>query len=49
MARITLENVSLQFRVRKQDKLGLKDYLVKWMFLEKLHPYMEVRAGGRES
>jgi ABC-type polysaccharide/polyol phosphate transport system ATPase subunit len=44
MARITLDNVSLQFRVRKQDKLGLKDYLVKWMFLEKRNPFMEVRA-----
>jgi ABC-type polysaccharide/polyol phosphate transport system ATPase subunit len=45
MARITLENVSLTFRVRKQQgRMTLKEYLVRGLFLRPAVPMMTVCA-----
>lgn len=45
MARIELDNVSLTFRVRKQEgRLTLKEYLVRGLFLRAAPDLMEVRA-----
>jgi lipopolysaccharide transport system ATP-binding protein len=44
MARIELEHVDLTFRVRRERRIGLKDFLVKRLFLQSQNPIMEVRA-----
>jgi lipopolysaccharide transport system ATP-binding protein len=44
MARLVLENVGLTFRVRRQVRLTLKEYLVGQMFRRSINPVMEVRA-----
>jgi ABC-type polysaccharide/polyol phosphate transport system ATPase subunit len=44
MARIELDQVSLTFRVRKNMRLTLKEFLVGQMFSRTRNPIMEVRA-----
>ena len=44
MARIELDRVSLTFRVRKNIRLTLKEFLVGQMFRRDRNPVMEVRA-----
>jgi ABC-type polysaccharide/polyol phosphate transport system ATPase subunit len=44
MARIDLEKVSLTFRVRKQGRITLKEFLVRQMFRRSINPIIEVRA-----
>jgi len=44
MARIDLERVSLTFRVRKQGRITLKEFLVRQMFRRSINPIIEVRA-----
>jgi len=44
MACIDLENVSLTFRVRKQGRITLKEFLLRQMFRRSVNPVIEVRA-----
>jgi ABC-2 type transport system ATP-binding protein len=44
MARIELEHVNLTFRLRRERGLGLKDFILKRLFLPSRNPIMEVRA-----
>jgi ABC-type polysaccharide/polyol phosphate transport system ATPase subunit len=44
MARITLENVSLTFQLRKSGRITLKEFLVRQMFREKVNPLISVPA-----
>ena len=44
MVRIELDGVGLTFRVRKNTRLTLKEFLVGQMFLRSKNPIMEVRA-----
>ncbi len=44
MARIELEDVSLTFRIRKQGRITLKEFLVRRMFRRSINPLIEVRA-----
>jgi ABC-type polysaccharide/polyol phosphate transport system ATPase subunit len=44
MARIELEQVNLTFRLRRERRIGLKDFLVKRLYLKSQNPIMEVRA-----
>lgn len=44
MTSIDLENVSLFFRVRRNRRIALKDFIVNQMFRKSMNPYMEVRA-----
>jgi ABC-type polysaccharide/polyol phosphate transport system ATPase subunit len=44
MARIELDRVSLTFRVRKNIRLTLKEFLIGQMFRRDRNPVMEVRA-----
>lgn len=44
MAHITLDNLSLTFRVRQRRRIALKDFLLHRMFLQSVNPVMEVHA-----
>jgi ABC-type polysaccharide/polyol phosphate transport system ATPase subunit len=44
MARIELERVSLTFRVRKHNRLPIKDFLLRALFLTSRNPAVEVPA-----
>ena len=44
MERILLNDVSLQFRVRQQGRVSLKDFVIKGLFREKRNPYVQVQA-----
>jgi lipopolysaccharide transport system ATP-binding protein len=44
MARIELDRVSLIFRVRKNSRVTLKEFLLKQMFRKSVNPIIEVRA-----
>jgi len=44
MARVLMDNVSLTFRVRQNQVLTLKEFLVGQMFRRSINPYMEVKA-----
>jgi ABC-type polysaccharide/polyol phosphate transport system ATPase subunit len=44
MTSIDLEDVSLFFRVRRNRRIALKDFIVNQMFRKSVNPYMEVRA-----
>jgi ABC-type polysaccharide/polyol phosphate transport system ATPase subunit len=44
MARIELENVGLTFRVRKQGRITLKEFLVRGMFRGSINPMVKVHA-----
>lgn len=44
MARIELEGVGLTFKVRKQQGLTLKEFLLKGLFRQSKNPVIEVRA-----
>jgi ABC-type polysaccharide/polyol phosphate transport system ATPase subunit len=44
MARIELDDVSLTFRIRKQGRITLKEFLVRRMFRRSKNPLIEVRA-----
>ena len=44
MARIDLEEVCLTFRVRRQGKVSLKEYVVRRMFRKSLNPILEIHA-----
>ena len=44
MARIEMDGVGLTFRVRKNTRLTLKEFLVGQMFRPSKNPLMEVRA-----
>jgi ABC-type polysaccharide/polyol phosphate transport system ATPase subunit len=44
MSRIELEGIGLTFKVRKQQGLTLKEFLLRGMFRKKQNPIMEVRA-----
>src|SRR5262249_18889798 len=44
MARIELDRVNLTFRVRRNGRITLKEFLVRRMFRQSVNPYMEVRA-----
>jgi lipopolysaccharide transport system ATP-binding protein len=44
MACIDLDKVGLTFRVRRQGKLSLKEYVLKRMFRQSVNPLMEIRA-----
>src|SRR5437773_6200703 len=44
MAHINLENVSLQFRVRKSGRIALKEYLLRQLFRSSRNPMIEVSA-----
>ncbi|MGE3406130.1 MAG: ABC transporter ATP-binding protein [Pirellulales bacterium] len=44
MERINLNDVSLQFRVRQQGRVSLKDFVVKGLFRKKRNPYVHVHA-----
>ena len=49
MAHIKLDDVSLHFRVRRQCKVTLKEYLLHHMYRRSVNPYIEVRALDRVS
>lgn len=44
MARVLMDKVSLTFRVRQNQVLTLKEFLVGQMFRCSVNPYMEVKA-----
>src|SRR5438552_5224093 len=44
MARIELDDVSLTFRVRRDQQLTLKDYVLKQLFRPSRTPWTAVRA-----
>jgi ABC-type polysaccharide/polyol phosphate transport system ATPase subunit len=44
MARIELDDVCLTFRVRKHNRITLKEFLVRRMFRRSVNPVIEVRA-----
>jgi ABC-type polysaccharide/polyol phosphate transport system ATPase subunit len=44
MARIDLQNVGLEFRVRRQGRITLKEFLVRRMFRQSVNPYIHVHA-----
>ncbi|MGE3805157.1 MAG: ABC transporter ATP-binding protein [Gemmataceae bacterium] len=44
MAEIILDNVDLTFRVRKQGRVTLKEFLVRHLYRESVNPFIEVQA-----
>jgi ABC-type polysaccharide/polyol phosphate transport system ATPase subunit len=44
MARIILDKVGLTFRVRRQRRITLKEFLVRRMYQQSNNPYIKVRA-----
>lgn len=44
MARILLDRVSLTFRVRRQGRITLKEFLVRQMFRRSVNPMIQVKA-----
>ncbi len=44
MARVLMEDVSLTFRVRQNQVITLKEFLVGQMFRRSVNPFMEVKA-----
>src|SRR5215813_8561808 len=44
MARIDLDGVHLTFRVRKQGRITLKEFVVRQMFRRSVNPMIEVNA-----
>jgi len=44
MARVLMDQVSLTFRVRQNQVVTLKEFLVGQMFRKSVNPYMEVKA-----
>jgi ABC-type polysaccharide/polyol phosphate transport system ATPase subunit len=44
MAKIILNDIGLQFRVRQARRITLKEYLVRRLFRQSVNPYIEVNA-----
>jgi ABC-type polysaccharide/polyol phosphate transport system ATPase subunit len=44
MVGIRLKDVSLQFRVRRSGKIGLKEFVVQGLFRRNANPYLEINA-----
>ncbi len=44
MARIHLNDISLQFRVRQARRITLKEYIVRRLYREAVNPFIEVNA-----
>ncbi len=44
MVGIHLENITLQFRVRKSGRIGLKEFIVRGLFRQTANPYLEINA-----
>src|SRR6266446_389979 len=44
MAQIRINNASLIFKVRRNKRLSIKEWVVRWMFRRSVNPIIEVRA-----